>query len=616
MAFTAENSHDAYLFFVLAFGAAPGKEFGGQIYQAYDAGATTQQIVNTYATKPQFKDMYPDTQTSAEFAAALINNVVGNTASDAAKAQAVADIVAAMGNGLGKGDVIYAILGNLSKMDTANADWGKTVAMLNNKIAVAKALTEGAHALNTTDLDLLKTPLAGVTDDLATVQKAINAAGDLATKLDNLAAAKTAASDYAAQVKADLKDASITDLAKAKTALENQALGASGDIKAGGLSSDAATKAAEIQLAVAEANAQQKADSKALADCQAAAAKVVNSAGETLLAVVNAANAAADKLTAAVNAKTLSDNAEVKALADIQVKDANAAYAAPGSVDGYDATTKIVTGAGGATTIAAFDTTKKVFVFDLAATAEQKALYQPLVDAANAQYLALKGVEDAGTVKTAADGKVTTFAPSASSPTLVDAFAGVKDASGNPVAANAGAAKTALATDAAALKTANDAIKTLNDNIAIVNGVGAKLDQIKALQSNIDAANKAFTDAGYAVPVEVKATLFATTGDDVYLSSKDTLAATLYVFAGKDVIYAGKGYELNTTGDLTKGDDAKLEVFFKTNGTGTDVYIEQKAFGSHVAGAADATKDIAKITLVGVTADKLVFKDGFISITA
>lgn len=608
MAFTEQNKADAYLFFVLAFNAAPGTVYGGQIVEAYESGMTTADIVAEYVTKDAFKAIYPDSQTNAQFAAALVKNVASAKNPTAVNAAAVADIEKALAAGWTKAQVITQIIGNLANKTVADAEWGQTVAQLNNKIAVAKALTEGDKALNTTDAALLQGPLKGVTEDIATVKKALDAAGDLASKLDTLAAAKAAASDFIAQVKAELKADDVPDLAAAKTKLTAQADTAENAIKEGGLDDDAATKAAQIQVAVATANAAQKTASKALNDFQAAAAKLVNKDGETLLAVLNAAKSAKDKVAAAETANALAANVTVKALSDINVK-ADASYEVPESVDGYAAA---VIKAGEAT-IAKFNTTKKVFEFDAAATPEQKALFQPLVNAADAQYLTQKALEDAEVVHAkylAEDGKVVTFAPSEESLQWDDVFKG-EDAPNNGADAN-----VKLGTLANGFKVANEEITTLNKNIAIVNGVDGKLAQIATLQQNIDNANKAFTEAGYNVPVEVKGTdtLFATTGDDVYLTTKDTKAATLYDFGGKDVIYVGKGYELNASGDLTKGDNSSLEVFFKANGASTDVYIEQKAFGSSVANAAQTTGDIVKVTLTGVSADKLAFEDGFITL--
>ena len=48
MAMTTQQQTDAYRFFAIAFGAAPGVTYMNQIADAYAAGMTTKQIVNVY----------------------------------------------------------------------------------------------------------------------------------------------------------------------------------------------------------------------------------------------------------------------------------------------------------------------------------------------------------------------------------------------------------------------------------------------------------------------------------------------------------------------------------------------------------------------------------------
>lgn len=171
MAMTAAQKQDAYKFFIVSFGAVPGVEYMNQIADAYSVGLTTKEIVNIYSTKPQFEAIYPRFQNNEQFAAKLIENVVGASATDAAKAQAKTDVVAALNAGWSKGDVVFQIFTNLSNKPAGDADWGKTAAMLANKAEVAEYLTE-TLLVNSLDLEALGAPLKGVTDDAATVQAA------------------------------------------------------------------------------------------------------------------------------------------------------------------------------------------------------------------------------------------------------------------------------------------------------------------------------------------------------------------------------------------------------------------------------------------------------------
>ena len=49
MSMTNEQRNDAYRFFSIAFGAAPGAEYYAQLEQAYAAGMTTKAVVNAFA---------------------------------------------------------------------------------------------------------------------------------------------------------------------------------------------------------------------------------------------------------------------------------------------------------------------------------------------------------------------------------------------------------------------------------------------------------------------------------------------------------------------------------------------------------------------------------------
>lgn len=162
MALTAAQQTDAYRFFSIAFDAAPGITYMNQLADAYGAGMTTKQIVNVFTTKEQFTSKYPSFLTNQTFATNLINNVVGTSATDAAKAEAVADVVAAINGGMTRGDVIYQIFTNLAGKPATDEKWSGTAKLMANKVAVAQYYTETLMG-NTTSLTTLQTVLAGVT---------------------------------------------------------------------------------------------------------------------------------------------------------------------------------------------------------------------------------------------------------------------------------------------------------------------------------------------------------------------------------------------------------------------------------------------------------------------
>ena len=171
MALTTTQKTEAYQFFIVAFGAATGVEYMNQLNDAYNAGMTTKQIVNVYTTKPQFETLYPRFDTNEQFAERLIENVVGASATAAAKTEAKADVAAALNAGWTKGDVVFQIFTNLAAKAPTDAQWGNTSLMLANKVAVAQYATE-TLLINTTDLGQLAALVASVTQDPATVAAA------------------------------------------------------------------------------------------------------------------------------------------------------------------------------------------------------------------------------------------------------------------------------------------------------------------------------------------------------------------------------------------------------------------------------------------------------------
>ena len=162
MALTAAESKELYQFFAVAFNAAPGVEYMNQLYDARNSGMTMEQVVEVFTTKTQFTNIYPNFLTNEAFATRLVDNVVGDAATAAAKAEAVADIVAALALGWSRGKTIYTIFGNLAAKDEADATWGDTAKQFNNQVAVAQYYTE-TLLVNTTDVTKLQAVIANVT---------------------------------------------------------------------------------------------------------------------------------------------------------------------------------------------------------------------------------------------------------------------------------------------------------------------------------------------------------------------------------------------------------------------------------------------------------------------
>jgi hypothetical protein len=152
-----------YQFFILAFGAAPGVEYLQQCADAYRAGADVKRITNVFCSKSQFTDIYPTSLSNRELATQLVGNVVGTSATQAAKDEAINDIAGALNNGLGVGDMIFTVFSNLAAK-TADAKWGGTAQLFFNQIAVAKYYTEVLNQ-STTDRTTLASAIAMVKAD-------------------------------------------------------------------------------------------------------------------------------------------------------------------------------------------------------------------------------------------------------------------------------------------------------------------------------------------------------------------------------------------------------------------------------------------------------------------
>jgi hypothetical protein len=160
MPFTAAQRTDAYRFFAIAFGAAPGVTHLRDIELAYEGGAPTKQIVNEYAKKSAFKAAYPDALSDSQFAISIVDNVAGASASASARSEAALDILLALRGGATRGDVIFQIFSNLAGL-RGDAKWGQLAAKLDNQVTVAKFYTE--TLLGSSDnSNTLRSALAGV----------------------------------------------------------------------------------------------------------------------------------------------------------------------------------------------------------------------------------------------------------------------------------------------------------------------------------------------------------------------------------------------------------------------------------------------------------------------
>jgi hypothetical protein len=157
-----------YHFFIVAFDAAPGVTYLDQLAEAWwyfepiyhEQALRT--IVNIFTTKPEFTDVYPTTLSHEALAIELVDRIVGQSASEAAKAEAVTDIRGALDIGWTRGDVIYTVFGNLASKPFDDPTWGGTAQQFDRQIDVARVYSE-ALLQSTTHLQTLRDVLEPVT---------------------------------------------------------------------------------------------------------------------------------------------------------------------------------------------------------------------------------------------------------------------------------------------------------------------------------------------------------------------------------------------------------------------------------------------------------------------
>jgi hypothetical protein len=178
--FQTATQDGLYHFFVVAFAAAPGATYMGQLAEAVNFGLPLNQIVDIFTSKKQFTDVYPTTMSNRELATQLVNNIVKNSANTATKTAAIDDIDAALGIGWSRGKMLYTVFGNLASKPLTDPTWGSTAKQFQNQLAVARYFTEDMGVATET-LATLRGVIADVTPDtdVSTVDKIVQIIGTI-----------------------------------------------------------------------------------------------------------------------------------------------------------------------------------------------------------------------------------------------------------------------------------------------------------------------------------------------------------------------------------------------------------------------------------------------------
>jgi Ca2+-binding RTX toxin-like protein len=176
--FQTATQDGLYHFFVVAFAAAPGASYMGQLAEAVNYGLSVAQIVEIFTTKTQFTSVYPTTMSNRELATQLVNNIVKNSASVAIKQAAIDDVDGALGIGWSRGKMLYTVFGNLASKPLTDPTWGATAKQFQNQLAVARYFTE-EMGVATENLATLRGVIGNVTPDtdVSTVEKIVQIIG-------------------------------------------------------------------------------------------------------------------------------------------------------------------------------------------------------------------------------------------------------------------------------------------------------------------------------------------------------------------------------------------------------------------------------------------------------
>ncbi len=552
---------------------------------AITAGTSTIESVALGFTLSQEYTSKYEGLSSEELAAAIYENVLGR----AADADGLAFWVGELEKGVQTPETLLAAM--LNSLGTVDQQ------VISNKVFVANAYTAAAGA--DYKVEAGAKVLEGVTADTATVSvalatigngtlpggvpglsliKAIAAANDAVTAYGKTAASTNASFD------AD-KNGSVS-AAEANTAL-SAAQGDRALVVNGGTST----------IATLEANVTNATNDLAAAK---AAATAVTGGAAAIAAYDNAV--AVD--TAAKAADTANAAASAAAVAGLQT-----------AVTATGATVTLATlGAAASTT---FADANAVLAF-LGNTASSASARAALVTELNKVVTYGAEVVKAGDLDLAAAKAAASLLTATGTLVAIDSDTTAPGSEGQDYIDDQAALALATTTLANA-KTADEkvaAAKAVVDQYTALNK--AVVDANTALNT-FETANSAKVDIQALSAAVVSATADAAgTKSDVFYFSAGNAASvndgTIANFGEGDSFVIGSGLTYNS-GELTAGDNNKLEFFLIQKNDDVQLIIETKAFGSAdaVTTSASAIDNAAVITLTGVNVADLAINDGVIS---
>lgn len=628
------------------------------------ANGDTAAVSAAFAGSAEYKAAYAN-MTNAQIVDAVYQNLFSRPAEDAGKAY-WADLLDK--NTITIDQVVTAVASGAQSTDLTA--YNNKVAASAAFTAAVDTDAEKAGYSGDAANKVAKSFLAGITTDAtlanALIPANLNAtvgnvvasgtAFSVASALANLSAATKAEAAFLVTADGDNDATTSADHASVDAALTTKT-----DALVTALGSNGATYAAgspSVQTAIV--NDQVVANANALSAAQSQVA-----AAQTKINAVAGLSAAISSLTAAKTAAAAADKAELNATADLAAKVA--------AFNTLNASITVVVADNGTASYTNDSGAHDLIVKDSSTGALKLAsgvteTTNPGITALLASSVAKEGADTAQSnahdAQTAAQLNVnhldvspdgTEASTLAAVTTLINTYKDVTVASGaqateaqiatemsiltakaNAEADAGGTAHTNLATFTAAvndyhtaaeanplvdaLTAANGAVTTASDNITAftkavneLNTAKANSAQLAGYDAAIQAANDLFTSHNYnLVPsAAVTGTVVATDKSDVFVVGSTDATISLFNLQGHDVLSIGTGYTLNTTGSLTKGNDAVLEAFVLSanGGADTQIVLETKAFSSN------STDPEVTITLTGVkAADVHLDSNGIITV--
>jgi len=176
MAITSAQQQQLLQLSVGIFGISPGTVYMNELANYINGGGSVQGLAGAlFATSAgQSASFYPTFLTTDQFAAKLVDNVIGTEATESAKTDLKAAVVSFMNadtstnDSVKRGNAAYALITAIAAVDHADATWGNAAFMFDNKVEVAEYYTI-TKAGNSTDVAVLQATISGVTHDHATV---------------------------------------------------------------------------------------------------------------------------------------------------------------------------------------------------------------------------------------------------------------------------------------------------------------------------------------------------------------------------------------------------------------------------------------------------------------